>query len=148
MKPTRMIANIVAGMLLIQIVLGGLSVLLNFDVLYHIVWGILTFIVLLAATVLAARDYGRTSSVLKLGIAAIIDYVIQGILGLFSLHSDAMVVVHLTNAFILGVIATNFIGAAARVDQVARQTVTSLYGSIPAAQNLALPLLSGESEPF
>jgi heme A synthase len=120
MKPTRIIANAVGGMLFIQVILGGLSVLLNVPVTYHIIWGVVTFVVLVVATVFAARDYGRMSGMFKIGLAAIADYIIQGILGFFALSSDAVVVIHLTNAFVLAVLATYLISNADRAESMVK----------------------------
>jgi heme A synthase len=113
-----MIANAVGGMLFVQVILGGLSVILSFPVIYHIVWGVITFVVLVVATVYVAREYGRSSVIFKIGIAAIVDYIIQGILGYFSLNPSlpASIVVHLTNAFVLAVLATYLISYADRLD--------------------------------
>jgi hypothetical protein len=49
--------------------------------------------------VLARRDFGVSSVLFKVSVASIIDFDIQGILGLFSIGSDVAVVIHLTNAF-------------------------------------------------
>ena len=83
-------------MIFVQVILGGGSFVLGWDVRYHLVWGTLTFIVLIAATVLARRDFGVDSTLFKVGLAAIVDVVVQGILGLFSFGSGVAVVVHLT----------------------------------------------------
>src|SRR5213593_4159121 len=100
-RQTRITANLVGMMIFVQVILGGGSFVLGWDVIYHLVWGTLTFIVLIAATVLARRDFGVDSTLFKVGLAAIVDFVIQGILGLFSLGSGVAIVVHLTNAFLL-----------------------------------------------
>ncbi len=99
-------------MLFVQVILGGGSALLQWPVIYHIVWGSITFVVLIAATVLAARDYSSQSNIFKVGIAAIGDFVVQIILGFIGLNSDVTVVIHLTNAFLLGVIVTYLISFA------------------------------------
>ena len=80
--------------------------MLQWPVIYHIIWGGITFVVLIAATILAERDYSRQSSIFKVGIAAITDFVVQIILGFIALNSDVTVVIHLTNAFLLGVFTT------------------------------------------
>src|SRR2546426_236897 len=92
MKPTRITANLVGMMLFVQVILGGLSTVLGFDVIYHIVWGVLTFAVLIIATVLAVRQYGSKSTLFRVGIAATVDFVVQVILGLIALGSDPAVV--------------------------------------------------------
>jgi heme A synthase len=112
LKPTRIIANLVGMMLFVQVILGGGSVLLQWPVIYHIVWGGVTFVVLIAATLLAARDYSRQSSIFRVGIAAIADYIIQIVLGYIALNSDVTVVIHLTNAFLLSVFTTYLISFA------------------------------------
>ncbi len=98
-------------MLLIQVVLGGAASLLNFPIGVHIVWGIATFAVLIALTALIAKDVGTKSIVFRISIAVIADFVIQGVLGITALiySSDDIVLVHLTNAFILAVLATTLI---------------------------------------
>jgi len=114
MKTTRILANIVGIMLFIQVILGGSSVLLNFPIVYHLIWGVSTFAVLVATTVLVARSYGLRSGIFRVSIAAIVDFVIQGALGVLSFGSDVAVVVHLTNAFVVAVLATYLISMADR----------------------------------
>ena len=111
MKPARIIANLVGMMLFVQVILGGSAVFGFVDVIYHLVWGVLTFGVLIIATVYAATELGSKSTLFRTGIAAIVDYVIQIILGFIALgtNSGAVVVVHLTNAFVLGVLVTYLI---------------------------------------
>ncbi len=104
-------------MLFVQVILGGGSVLLQWPVIYYIAWGSITFVVLIAATVLAARDYSRQSNIFKVGMAAIGDFVVQIILGYIALNSDVTVVIHLTNAFLLGVIVTYLISFADSADR-------------------------------
>lgn len=117
MKLARTLANIVGPMLLVQVILGGSATLLSFPILIHIIWGTLTFAVLIAATVIAARSFGRSSSVFKVGIAAILDFILQGTLGFVAFGSDTVVVIHLTNAFILGALVTYLIAFADRADK-------------------------------
>jgi len=107
--PARIMANVVGGMLFVQVILGGSSVLLNFPIGYHIVWGIITFVVLLITTALIFRTYGRKSSIFIVSILTIVDFIIQGVLGLLAFSSDVVVVVHLTNAFVLAVFISNVI---------------------------------------
>ncbi len=96
-------------MLFVQVILGGGATLLSFPINYHIIWGVLTFVVLIVTTGLGAREYGRRSNLVKVGIAAILVFVLQGLLGLAAFNSDTLVVVHLANAFILGILVTYFI---------------------------------------
>ena len=119
MKPTRMVANLVGFMLFVQVILGGSAVFGFVDVIYHIIWGGLTFIVLIVATVYAARQLGSKSTLFRTGIAATADYVVQIILGFVALglNNDAVVVVHLTNAFVLGVLVTYLISFADSADK-------------------------------
>ena len=116
-----MLANLVGFMLFVQVVLGGGATLLGFDVLYHLVWGIITFVVLIVATVYAARELGSKSALFRTGVGAIVDYAIQAGLGLTALAtgSDAIVLVHLTNAFVLAVLATYLISFADNADKAA-----------------------------
>jgi heme A synthase len=109
-----MVANLVGFMLLVQVILGGSAVFGFIDVIYHIIWGALTFVVLIIATVFAARKLGSKSTLFRTGTAAIVDYVVQIILGFVALglNNDAVVVVHLANAFVLGVLVTYMISFA------------------------------------
>ena len=135
-RQTRITANLVGMMIFVQVILGGSSFVLGWDVIYHLVWGTLTFIVLIAATVQARRDFGIDSTLFKVGLAAIVDFVIQGILGLFSFGSGVAIVVHLTNAFLLAVIVTYLISFADSADKasttIAMQTKTAPSGKMPA----------------
>jgi heme A synthase len=109
-----MVANLVGFMLLVQVILGGSAVFGFIDVIYHIIWGALNFVVLIIATVFAARKLGSKSTLFRTGTAAIVDYVVQIILGFVALglNNDAVVVVHLANAFVLGVLVTYMISFA------------------------------------
>ncbi len=95
--------------------------MLGWDVNYHVAWGAVTFIVLIIATVLAFRHYGQQSNIFKVGIAAIADYVLQIILGFVALNvtvnTGLTIVIHLTNAFVLGVFTTYFISFADSADR-------------------------------
>ena len=140
MKPTRMVANLVGFMLFVQVVLGGLATILGYPVIYQIIWEGLTFVVLIIATVYAVRELGSKSTLFRTGVAAIADYVVQIILGFVALglNNDAVVVVHLTNAFVLGVLVTYLISfadsaekasaflASSYTDDIARIDVGSL----------------------
>jgi hypothetical protein len=108
-------------MLFVQVILGGSAVLLSFPISYHIVWGVATFAVLIVTAVLFARSYGSKAPVFRISLAAIVDFTIQGALGFLAFNSDTVVVVHLANAFILAILATNMIAIADRpiVAQVA-----------------------------
>ena len=53
LKPTRITANLVGMMLFIQVILGGGAVLLQWPVIYHIIWGGITFGVLAGAFVVS-----------------------------------------------------------------------------------------------
>src|SRR5882762_5944837 len=109
-----MVANLVGFMLFVQVVLGGLATILGYPVIYQIIWEGLTFVVLIIATLYAARELGSKSTLFRTGVAAIADYVVQIILGFVALglNNDAVVVVHLTNAFVLGVLVTYLISFA------------------------------------
>lgn len=138
MKPTRIIANLVGMMLFVQVILGGLATVLSYPVIYHLIWGVLTFAVLVIATVLATRTYGSKSTLFKVGIAAIADFVLQGILGLIALGSDPAIVIHLTNAFVLAVFVTYFISFADSAEKMS----TSLNPKGPAAAPGTMRVLS------
>jgi hypothetical protein len=123
-------------MLFVQVILGGSAVVLGLPIIYHLVWGTVTFIVFVVTTVLARRDFGVSSTLFKVAFASIVDFIAQGILGLFALGSDVAVVVHLTNAFLLAVIVTYLIGFADSADRAATtlplQTKTTPSGNMPA----------------
>ena len=125
MRPSRILANLVGMMLFVQVVLGGGSVVLRFPVEYHLVWGVLTFLVLVAAEVLAARDFGLMSPLSKVAIASIADFVVQGILGLMAFNSAVAIVVHLTNAFLLAVLVTYLISFVDSADRAAAARAVS-----------------------
>jgi heme A synthase len=84
----------------------------------------LAFGVLIIATVYAASELGSKSTLFRTGIAAIADYVVQIILGFIALgtNSGVIIVIHLTNAFVLGVLVTYLISFA----DSAEKTSTSL----------------------
>jgi len=119
LKPSRIFANLVGFMLFVQVILGGGATLLGLTVNYHLYWGLVTFVVLIIATVYSARELGARSALFKVGIAAIADYVVQAGLGLTALflNNDFVVVVHLTNAFLLGVLVTYLISFADSADK-------------------------------
>jgi heme A synthase len=96
-------------MLFVQVILGGGATILGFPIIYHIAWGSLTFVMLIVTTALGGRTYGRASNIFRVGIAAILVFVLQGTLGFLAFDSDVVVVVHLANAFILGILVTYFI---------------------------------------
>ena len=119
LKPVRIVANLVGMMLFVQVILGGSATVLGLPVIYHLIFGVLSFAVLIVATVLAARESGSKSTLFKVGIASIVDFVVQGVLGLgaLSLGSDTLVVVHLTNGFLLAVFVTYLISFADSADK-------------------------------
>jgi len=112
-------------MLFVQVILGGSAVFGYIDVRYHLVWGVVTFGVLIIATVYAARELGSKSTLFRTGIVAIADYVVQIILGFIALgtNSGVVIIVHLTNAFVLGVLVTYLISFADSADKAS----TSLH---------------------
>ena len=126
MKPTRIIANLVGLMLFVQVILGGSAVFGYIDVNYHLVWGVVTFGVLVIATVYAMIELGSKSTLFRTGIAAIADYVVQIILGFIALgtNSGAVIVVHLTNAFVLGVLVTYLISFADSADKASARMLS------------------------
>jgi heme A synthase len=120
LKASQRLANALGGMLLIQVVLGGAAVLINNSYITpHIIWGILTFAVLIALTVVSARELGTKSIIFRLSIAVIVDFIVQVLLGFLSLAAlggsltfitpGSFVLIHLTNAFILAILATTLI---------------------------------------
>jgi hypothetical protein len=143
LKPARIVANLVGLMLFVQVILGGSAVFGYVDVLYHLVWGVLTFGVLITATVYAASELGSKSTLFRTGIAAIVDYVVQIILGFIALgnNSGVVIVIHLTNAFVLGVLVTYLISFA---DSAERAT-SSLNPKAPTVSPGAMLALSKDS---
>jgi hypothetical protein len=105
-------------MLFVQVILGGSAVFGYINVNYHLAWGVATFGVLIIATVHAASELGSKSTLFRTGIAAIVDYVVQIILGVIALGNNGVVIViHLTNAFVLGVLVTYLISFADSADK-------------------------------
>ena len=128
-------------MLFVQVILGGSAVFGLADVRYHLVWGIATFGVLIVATVYAARELGSKSTLFRTGIAAIVDYVVQIILGVTALatnNNSIVVVVHLTNAFVLGVLVTYLISFA----DSAEKASASLHPKVPTGASGTMRALS------
>ena len=121
MRPSRILSNLLGMMLFVQVVLGGIAVFNYLDVTYHVVWGAITFVVLIVAVVYAARELGTKSALFRVGIASMADYIVQIALGFtaIALNSDVVVVVHLTNAFLLGVLVTYLISFADSADKAA-----------------------------
>jgi heme A synthase len=123
-------------MLFVQVILGGSATILGYPPIipYHVVWGTLTLIVLIVTTILARRDLGTTSTLFKAALAAIVDFVLQVVLGVFSIGSGVAIVIHLTNAFALAVIVTYLISFADNADKVTTvSTQTKMTtGTVPA----------------
>jgi heme A synthase len=93
-------------MLFVQVILGGGSTVLRFPAAYHLVWGTLTFVALAVATFLLAKDHGTKSRPFLAAVTSMLDFVVQGLLGLASFGSAIMIVVHLANAFVLAALVT------------------------------------------
>jgi heme A synthase len=98
-----MLASIVSAMLFIQVILGGATTLLGVSLGPHILWGVISFVAALALVYLVVREFGTKSTAFRISIAALLDFIIQGSLGFVanSTNSDGLVLVHLTNAFIM-----------------------------------------------
>ena len=127
MKTTRIIANLVGLMLFVQVILGGSALLLGVPIIYHLVWGAATFIVLIVATFYAAAELGSKSTLFRTGVAAIADYIVQIILGVVALGLNGyVVVVHLTNAFVLGVLVTYLISFADSAEKASAHVLSQL----------------------
>src|SRR5690349_11349127 len=121
-------------MLFVQVILGGSAVFGLADVRYHLVWGIATFGVLIVATVYAARELGSKSTLFRTGIAAIVDYVVQIVLGVTALATNndpIVVVVHLTNAFVLGVLVTYLISFADSAEKASASLNPATHTAAP-----------------
>src|SRR3989442_12837315 len=117
-------------MIFVQVILGGGSFVLGWDVRYHLVWGTLTFIVLIVSTVLARRDFGVNATLFQVALAVIVDFVVQGILGLFAFVSGVSVVLHVTHAFLLAVTSDQLMWSGARDDK-ASTTILSQTQTAP-----------------
>ena len=130
MKPYRILSNLVGFMLFVQVILGGIATLINRDIVTtHIVWGVLSFVVLIVATIYGFRALGSKSTLFRVGIAAIIDFLIQGGIGIgaiFNNYDSVTVVIHLTNAFVLGVLVTYLISFADSADKAAALSSSTL----------------------
>ncbi len=118
-RVTCITANLVGMMLFVQVILGGTAFILDTPVIYHLIWGILTLVVLILATVLASRAYGTGTNLFKVGLVAILDLVLQGIIGLLSFNAGVPLVIHLTNAFVLAILVTYLISFADTADKTA-----------------------------
>lgn len=106
-------------MLFVQVILGGSSVLLGLSVLYHLIWGTLTLIMLIFTTALTAKTFGTGATLFKVSVVAMIDFLIQGALGFISFGQGVPLVVHLTNAFVLAILVTYLISFADNADKAA-----------------------------
>jgi len=118
-------------MLFVQVILGGSSVLLGLSVLYHLVWGLFTLIMLLVTTLMAGRVFGTSSTLFKVAAAAITDFMIQVILGLLSFGQGVPLVIHLTNAFVLAILVTYLISFADTADKASMQVQPKAISNSP-----------------
>ncbi|MHB2035414.1 MAG: hypothetical protein ACYCPW_01540 [Nitrososphaerales archaeon] len=114
MTPIRSLSMVVATMLLIQVALGGAAVFLNLPVISHLAWGVLSFVALLALVYLIVKQFGTKSKPFRYSIIAVVDFIIQGILGFISLNSNIATMVHLANAIILMIMVVILIRTIAR----------------------------------
>src|SRR2546430_10632743 len=70
---------------------------------------------------------GSKSTLFRTGVAAIADYIVQIILGVVALGLNGyVVVVHLTNAFVLGVLVTYLISFADSADKISAHVLSQL----------------------
>ncbi len=109
-----MFSNVIAGMLIIQVILGGAAVIFGYTTGPHVVWGVITFVAFLALVFLVVREFGTKSLPFRISLVGVVDFIIQGILGFVSFKSSDALLVHLTNAFILVAITSTLISAIAR----------------------------------
>jgi heme A synthase len=128
MKPSRIFANLVGFMLFVQVILVGSATFGFVDMIYHTIWGAIAFAVFIVATAYAFREFGTKSSLFRVGVAVLADYVIQIALGFtaLGLNNDAVVVVYLTNAFALGALVTYLISFADSADKVSSMSVPGI----------------------
>jgi len=70
LRLSRIMANLVGMTLFVQVILGGSAVVLGFQIIYHLIWGSVTFAVLVVAAILAVRDYGPKSTLFRVAIVA------------------------------------------------------------------------------
>ena len=115
MTPIRTLSMVVATMLLIQIILGGAAAVFNFPVVSHLAWGVLSFVALLALVYLIVKQFGTKSKPFRYSLIAVIDFIIQGIIGFVSFNSGIALVVHLANAIVLLIIFVMLIRTVARM---------------------------------
>lgn len=71
---SRLLSNILAGMLIIQVILGLSGSLLGFAAIPHLVWGGISYVVLLALVFVITKEFGEKSILLPLSLVAFADY--------------------------------------------------------------------------
>jgi hypothetical protein len=101
MKAATILFHLTAAIVFLQLVLGALFVFSFLDASVHIIDGIVLFgiaVANLVATVLSKPRFGPTLIVSAL-LAALI--FLQGLLGFVAFESNAVVVVHFTNALVI-----------------------------------------------
>ncbi|HVB12701.1 MAG TPA: hypothetical protein VNE86_06175 [Nitrososphaerales archaeon] len=125
MTPIRSLSMVVATMLLIQIALGAATVFLNLPVISHLALGVLSFVALLALVYLVVKQFGTKSKPFRYSIIAVVDFIIQGILGFVSLNSSVALIVHLANAIILMVIVVMLIRTIARTPPPVKKVIAA-----------------------
>ncbi|MHB1868077.1 MAG: hypothetical protein ACYCPP_03935 [Nitrososphaerales archaeon] len=116
---------VVATMLLIQVALGGAAVFLNLPVISHLAWGVLSFVALLALVYLIVKQFGTKSKPFRYSIIAVVDFIIQGILGFISLNSNIATMVHLANAIILMIMVVILIRTIARTPPPVKKVIAA-----------------------
>lgn len=116
---------VVATMLLIQIALGAAAAFLNLPIISHLAWGVLSFAALLALVFLIRKQFSTQSKPFRYSIIAVVDFIIQGILGFVSLNSSVASIVHLANAIILMVLVIMLIRTIARTPPPVKQVISS-----------------------
>lgn len=130
MKPYRILSNLVGFMLFVQVILGGIATLIDTNYRFvHVIWGVLSLAVLIVATIFGFRELGSKSTLFRVGIVAIVDFLVQGGIGIGAIlnnYDPTTVVVHLTNAFVLTVLVTYLISFADSADKAAALTTSAV----------------------
>src|SRR5487761_1752292 len=105
MKAGAILFHATAAIIFFQLVLGALLVFNFLDPALHVIDGVIVFGLAVATMVvnLLSKPRFRTTRVISIALVALI--LLQGILGFIAFSSNAIVVVHFTNAMIIYALA-------------------------------------------
>jgi heme A synthase len=105
MKPAAILFHVTAAWIFLQLILGALLVFGYIDPTVHIIDGLIVFGLAVATMVVTLLSKPRYRPSMLFSIILVVLILIQGVLGFIAFHSDAVVVVHFTNAMIIYAIA-------------------------------------------